>query len=267
MEVRPLIGALGAEVLNVDTAEASAELVQHLRALLWEHQVLVIRDQKLTCEQHIALARKFGPIHAQPFNYAKVLPGHPEILPVIKEKTDTKVFGEKWHADVTYLERPLLGALLYALETPPRGGDTLFSNMYRAYDALSDGMKKMLENLVAEHEGSVPDGDPVTGERYEPVRLVHHHGEHPVVMTHPETGKKLLYVNTTYTMRFKGMTDAESAPLLQYLCAHATEAEFTARVHWKPGTLVIWDNRSVQHLPINDYYGYRREMHRITVST
>jgi taurine dioxygenase len=189
------------------------------------------------------------------------------VLRVVKEKEDRRVFGEKWHSDVTFLERPVLGSVLYAIETPQKGGDTLFANMYMAYERLSDGMKAMLESLVAIHETPVPEVDPATGLPFEPLRLVNARGEHPVLVTHPETGRKLLYVNSTYTTHFKGMTVEESRPLLEYLFRHATQAEFTCRVRWAPGTVTFWDNRSTQHLPINDYYGERREMHRVTVET
>jgi taurine dioxygenase len=268
MELRPLIGALGAEVFGADLSQPLGDnMVEAIRGALWEHQVLVFRDQKLTVEQHKAFARKFGKLHIHPFIYAKSLPGEPEVLRVVKEKEDRRVFGERWHSDVTFLERPLLGSALYAIEVPPKGGDTLFANAYAAYEALSDTMKAMLEPLTAIHETDVPEVDPVTHERIEPMRLVKKSGEHPVIKVHPETGKKLLYVNTTYTARIKGMTDEESKPLIDYLCAHATKAEFCCRVNWKPGTLTFWDNRSTQHLPINDYHGQRREMHRIAIET
>ncbi|HVT50920.1 MAG TPA: TauD/TfdA family dioxygenase [Dongiaceae bacterium] len=268
MELRPLIGALGAEVFGADLSQPLGDnMAETIRGALWEHQVLVFRDQKLTIEQHKAFARKFGKLHIHPFIYAKSLPGEPEVLRVVKEKEDRRVFGERWHSDVTFLEKPLLGSALYAIDVPTKGGDTLFANAYAAYEALSDTMKAMLEPLTAIHETEVPEVDPVTHERIEPMRLVKKSGEHPVIKVHPETGKKLLYVNTTYTARIKGMTDEESKPLIDYLCAHATKAEFCCRVNWKPGTLTFWDNRSTQHLPINDYHGQRREMHRIAIET
>ena len=268
MELRPLIGALGAEVLDVDISEPLGEnMASALRGALWEHQVLVFRDQKLSIAQHKAFARNFGKLNVHPFIYAESLPGEPEVLRVVKEKEDRRVFGERWHADVTFLEKPLLGAALYALETPAKGGDTLFANGYAAYEALSDTMKAMLEPLTAIHQTEVPALDPITGKKIQPIRLEVKSGEHPVIKVHPETGRKLLYVNTTYTARIKGMTDEESRPLIDYLSAHATKAEFCCRVNWKPGTLTFWDNRSTQHLPINDYHGMRREMHRIAIET
>lgn len=268
MEIRPLIGALGAEIFDVDLSASLGEnMVSAIRSALWEHQVLVFRDQKLTLEQHRAFALNFGPLHVHPYIAAKPVDGHLDVLRVVKEKDDRKVFGEKWHSDVTFLEKPVLGSILYAIDTPPKGGDTLFSNMYLAYEALSDVMKGLLEQLTGIHETPVPVLDPATRQPVMPMRLETQRGEHPVIKVHPETGRKLLYVNTTYTTCFKGMTVEESKPLLDYLCQHATKAEFTCRVRWAPGTVTFWDNRSTQHLPINDYHGYRREMHRITVET
>jgi taurine dioxygenase len=243
-------------------------MISAIREALWRHQVIVFRDQLLTVEQHKAFARNFGPLHIHPYIAAKPIDGqHPEVLRVVKEKDDRKVFGEKWHSDVTFLEKPVLGSILYAIDTPSKGGDTLFANMYLAYEALSDTLKGLLEQLTAIHETPVPEVDPVTKAPLVPMRLVNKRGEHPVIKVHPETGRKLLYVNCTYTTCFKGMTVEESKPLLEYLFQHATKAEFTCRVRWAPGTVTFWDNRSTQHLPINDYHGMRREMHRITVET
>jgi taurine dioxygenase len=253
--------------LSAHSAPLDEALVEEIRSALYTHQVIVFRDQTLTLEQHKRFARYFGPLNVHPFIYAKPLEGHPEILRVVKEKDDTKVFGEQWHSDVTFLERPVLGSVLYALETPPTGGDTLFANMYLAYETLSDGMKDMLGRLVALHETLVPALDPLTKQPEQPMRLETVRGEHPVIKVHPETGRKLLYVNRTYTKCIKGMTVEESQPLLDYLCGHATKAEFTCRVRWAPGTVTFWDNRSTQHLPINDYHGSRREMHRVTIET
>jgi taurine dioxygenase len=268
MRVRPLIGALGAEILDIDISMPLApDRVAELRRTLFEYQVIVFREQRLTLEQHKNFARQFGPLHVHPYIMAKPLDGHPEVLRVVKEKDDRRVFGEKWHSDVTFLERPVLGSVLYAVDTPKKGGDTLFANMYLAYEALSEGMKNLLEGLVAIHETQVPEVDPATGQPFMPMRLVNSSKEHEVIKVHPETGRKLLYVNCTYTTHFKGMTQEESSPLLEYLFRHATRAEFTCRVRWAPGTVTFWDNRSTQHLPINDYHGERREMHRVTVET
>src|ERR1700744_117034 len=248
MKIKPLIGALGAELLDIDlSSPLPPDTLAAGRRALFDYQVIVFRDQKLTLDQHKQFARQFGPLHVHPYILAKPLDGHPEVLRVVKEKDDRRVFGEKWHSDVTFLERPVLGSVLYAIETPSKGGDTLFANMYMAYETLSDGMKAMLEPLTAIHETPVPEVDPATGRPLEPMRLVNKSGEHPGPFTPPETGRKLLYLNTTYVTHFKGMTPEESRPLIDYLCEHATQAAFTCRVRWAPGTVTFWDNRSTQH--------------------
>ncbi|HEY1995855.1 TauD/TfdA dioxygenase family protein [Paraburkholderia sp.] len=268
MRIEPMTGALGAEILDIDLSVPLApDAFVAVRCALFDYQVIVFRDQRLTLDQHKNFARQFGPLHIHPYILAKPLDGHPEVLRVVKEKDDHRVFGEKWHSDVTFLTRPVLGSVLYAIDTPRRGGDTLFANMYAAHDALSAAMRTMLDGLTAIHETPVPEVDPATGRPFEPLRLVNRSGEHPVLFVHPETGRKLLYVNSTYTTHFKGMTVEESRPLLEYLFQHATQAAFTCRVRWAPGTVTFWDNRSTQHLPINDYHGERREMHRVTVET
>jgi taurine dioxygenase len=268
MRIEPMVGALGAEILDIDlSAPLPQDTFMTVRRALFDYQVLVFRDQRLTLDQHKSFARQFGPLHVHPYILAKPLDGHPEVLRVIKEKDDRRVFGEKWHSDVTFLERPVLGSVLYAIDTPSKGGDTLFANMYMAHDTLSDAMRAMLAGLTAIHETAVPEVETATGRVVEPMRLVNRSREHPVLLVHPETGRTLLYVNSTYTTHFKGMTVEESRPLLEFLCQHATQAAFTCRVRWAPGTVTFWDNRSTQHLPINDYHGERREMHRVTVET
>src|ERR1700733_2382999 len=170
MRIRPLVGALGAEIFDIDISiPLRPDVVAELRRTLFEYQVIVFREQRLTLEQHKSFARQFGLLHVHPYIMAKPLDGHPEVLRVVKEKDDRRVFGEKWHSDVTFLERPVLGSVLYAIETPQKGGDTLFANMYMAYERLSDGMKAMLESLVAIHETPVPEVDPATGLPFEPL--------------------------------------------------------------------------------------------------
>src|SRR6516164_4234217 len=187
MEIRPITGALGAEIHGVDlSSPLDTNVISAIRSALLDHLVIVFRDQRLTPEQHKAFARNFGPLHVHPYIMAKPIGGHPEVLRVVKEPEDRKVFGEKWHADVSFLKKPVLGSVLYAIETPPKGGDTLFANMYLAYEALSDGMKELLESLVAIHETAVPDIDPSKLYSSEPAPLVNKQGEHPVIRVHPE---------------------------------------------------------------------------------
>jgi len=267
MEVRPLTGALGAEISGVDLAAPLEQgTIAAIRAVLLEHLVIVFRDQRLTPEQHVAFARRFGPLHSFAYTAARALPHHPEVLRVVKEKEDRKVFGELWHADVTFLEKPVLGSILYAIETPQHGGDTLFANMYLAYETLSDGMKALLERLTALHESEVRAENAGQAAKGETGGFAVMGTEHPVIRAHPETGRKSLFVNRTYTTRFSGMTAEESRPLLEFLFQHATQPEFITRLRWAPGTVTFWDNRCTQHRPLNDYHGQRREMHRVTIA-
>jgi len=267
MDIRPLTGALGAEIFGVDLAAPLEDrIVAAIRSALLEHLVIVFRDQRLTPDQHAVFARRFGPLHTFAYTAARALERHPEILRVVKEKEDRKVFGELWHADVTFLERPVLGSILHAIETPKQGGDTLFANMYLAYETLSDGMKALLERLTAVHESVVRAENAGSASSSASGDFITMQAEHPVIRIHPETKRKSLFVNRTYTTRFVGMTVDESRPLLEFLFRHATLPEFITRLRWGPGTVTFWDNRCTQHRPLNDYHGQRREMHRITIA-
>jgi taurine dioxygenase len=266
--VTRLAGALGAEISGVDLSQPlSAAAASGIRGALLEHQVIFFRGQPLSPQAFMAFARSMGTPVEYPF--VKGIEGFPEIIEVKKLEHERMNFGGVWHSDTTYLERPPMGSMLLAREVPPFGGDTLFASQYAAYDALSDGMKRLLEGLRAVSDSSKAN---VTRTREDRVRtdgkeerasLV---AEHPVVRTHPETGRKALYVNTAHTVRFAGMTEAESAPLLEYLFEHQVKPEFTCRFGWTVGALAFWDNRCVQHNPVNDYHGYRRVMHRITLA-
>ena len=193
--------------------------------------------------------------------------GYPQIAPVLKLEHETVNFGGLWHSDTSYLQIPPMAGILLARDVPPYGGDTLFANMYMAYEALSSGMKKALEGLVginssasAEVSKTREDRVQTAATEFSRQELI---GEHPVIRTHSETGKKLLYVNRGHTQRFKGFTEDESRPILDYLFTHQVRPEFTCRFRWEPGSIAFWDNRSAQHNPVNDYHGYKRLMHRI----
>lgn len=269
LEVRPLSGALGAEIFGVDLAEPLTEdAVRALRAALLEHIVIFFRDQRLTPHQLLALAGRFGEIAEYPF--VKGLPDCPLVLPIVKEPHERANFGGVWHSDTAYLERPAMGTLLYALETPPVGGDTMFANMYLAFEALSPGLQRLLLNLRAVNVAGKPVAQQTRAEMrrrsgtaadVEATSAVH-----PVVRTHPETGRRALYVNLAHTTRFEDMTEAESTPLLEYLFAHQVRPEFTCRFSWRPGSLAFWDNRASLHYPLNDYHGHRRVMHRVSIA-
>jgi len=269
LEVRPVAGALGAEILGIDLShDLGEESVAAIRAAWLKHLVIFFRDQTLPPKEFLGVARRFGQAVEYPF--IKGIEGFPEITPVIKLEHETMNFGGLWHSDTAYLECPPMATMLIAREVPPFGGDTLFANMYLAYETLSDGMKRMLDGLVTVNSSAKAD---VTKTREDRMRdgakesaKTQYTAEHPVVRTHPETGRKALYINGGHTVRFKDMTEQESAPLLQFLFQHATRPEFTCRFRWDAGSIALWDNRCTQHNPINDYHGFRRVMHRVTLA-
>jgi taurine dioxygenase len=269
IEVRPIAGALGAEIVGVGLGETLDDgTIALLRRALLDHLVIFFHDQPLSLDAFIGLARRFGTPVEYPF--VKGLRGYPEIIEVAKLEHERVNFGGVWHSDTTYLETPPMGSMLLAREIPPVGGDTLFANMYLAYETLSDGMKKLLEGLRGVSCSAKAD---VTRTREDRLRAApgekagaSYTAEHPVIRTHPETGRKALYVNVAHTVRFAGMTEEESEPLLGFLFRHQIRPEFTCRFRWRVGSLAFWDNRSTQHNPINDYHGYRRVMHRITLA-
>jgi taurine dioxygenase len=267
MKVQRIAGALGAEITGVDLAEAADREIAEIRKIWLDNLVVFFREQKLSSEQYMAFARRIGRPIEYPF--VKGIAGFPEIIEVKKLEHEKVNFGGVWHSDTAYLEVPPMASMLLAREIPPYGGDTLFANMYLAYEALSPGMKTLLEKLVAVNSSAKAD---VTRTREDRLKtdggdkagreLV---AEHPVVRTHPETGRKALYVNFAHTTRFRDMTEKESAPILEFLFEHQVRPEFTCRFSWQVGSFALWDNRCTQHNPVNDYHGYRRVMHRITL--
>ena len=261
MEVRRIAGALGAEILGVDLSKDFPE--KEIRAAFLEHQVIFFRNQQLDPAQFMAFARTMGTPVEYPF--VKGIEGFPQVIEVKKLEHEKHNFGGIWHSDTAYLQQPPMGSMLLAREIPPYGGDTEFASQYLAYEALSDGMKRLLGGLIGVNASSKAD---VTRTREDRVKEYseHYEAEHPVVRTHPQTGRKALYVNRGHTVRFRGMTEAESAPLLEFLFRHQVKPEFTCRFQWQVGSLAFWDNRCTQHNPINDYHGHRRVMHRITLA-
>ncbi|MEP7031490.1 MAG: TauD/TfdA family dioxygenase [Pseudolabrys sp.] len=268
-EVRPISGSIGAEILGVDLSAApGANTIGAIREVWLKHGVIFFRDQELPPEKFLPFAKRFGDVVEYPF--IKGIEGFPEIIPVVKLEHEKSNFGGIWHTDTAYLETPPMATMLIAREVPPYGGDTMFANMSAAYEALSDGMKHMLDGLVGINSSAKAD---VTKTREDRVKdgaktdaKKEYVGEHPVVRMHPETGRKALYINVAHTLRFKDMTEAESAPLLNFLFQHQTKPEFTCRFNWRVGSIAFWDNRCVLHNPINDYHGYRRVMHRVTLA-
>jgi taurine dioxygenase len=267
-EIRPIAGAIGAEIFGINLAgEIDDDTIAAIRQAWLDHLVIFFRDQYLPPARFLALARRFGePIE---YRFAKALAGFSVITPVIKLPNERENFGGFWHTDTTYREIPPMGTMLIAREVPLYGGDTLFANMYLAYEALSPGMQRLLDGLIAVN--ARPESTSIKRRLANAVlaRLgiqTGYRAEHPVVRTHPETGRKALYVNSGHTVRFKNMTEEESAPLLRFLFAHQTRPEFTCRFRWEVGSLAFWDNRCAQHNALNDYHGRRRVMHRVTLA-
>jgi taurine dioxygenase len=267
MEVRRLSGALGAEIHGVDLGEKqTAETVAQIRRAFLEHLVIFFHGQTLTPAQFMAFARHMGEPVEYPF--VKGIDGFPEVIEVKKLEHERHNFGGIWHSDTAYLAEPPMGSMLLAREVPPYGGDTLFANQYLAFESLSEGMRSLLGRLHAINSSSKADVSKTREDRIKEQggESKEYIGKHPVVRTHPETGRKALYVNTAHTVRFDGMSEEESAPLLQFLFRHQVQPEFTCRFGWRAGSLAFWDNRCAQHNPINDYHGHRRVMHRITLA-
>lgn len=271
IEIQPISGALGAEITGVDLAsDLSNETFDAIHQAFLDHQVIFFRDQKINHDQHKRFARRFGTLNIHP--YVKGMDEHPEIMQIVKEPSDKVNFGGGWHTDMSFLEEPALGSLLYAKEVPSFGGDTLWANQYLAYETLSDGMKKMLAPLKAVHTAKGEYSERGQSAQKRSAMDIKTAGddvpsfEHPVVRTHPETGRKALYVNPAFTEKFVGMTRRESLPLLKFLFDHCTQEGFTCRFRWSAGALAFWDNRCAQHFALNDYQGQRRHMERVTIN-
>ena len=270
LKIRRLAGALGAEISGVDLSEELPDAaIAAIRQALLDHQVIFFRGQSLTPEAQKRFGRRFGKLNIHP--YVAGMADHPEVMEVIKEPQDRINFGGGWHSDMSFLERPAIGSILYAVETPEFGGDTLFASQAAAFEALSPGLQRTLEGLSAVHSASreysatghsaqkrtsmaIAEADGLVGEYV-----------HPMVLVHPETGRKALYVNPAFTLKIEGWKTSESKALLEYLFQHCRYEGFTCRFNWAPGSVAFWDNRSVWHFALNDYHGHRRHMRRVTV--
>lgn len=272
MEIIPIAKSLGAEVIGAQLVNMDVKTFSSIEKAFSRYLVLCFRDQQLGPCDLVNLARKFGGVGETP--YLSGLEDYPDVVPIVKEANEKSqhTFGSGWHTDFTFQKKPPARTLLYALDVPPKGGDTLFANLQDAYESLSTGMQESLSRLRALHS-SIRSYGPnaslknhlenmtITNEKEEPG-----FESHPVIRKHPVTGKPSLWINPTYTIRFDGMTDQESQPLLDYLNDLITEARFTCRVNWKRNSLVMWDNRCTQHSASSDYAGHRREMWRITTA-
>jgi taurine dioxygenase len=284
MKIRKIAGALGAELADVNLAAGvSSTQAQAIRQALLDHQVIFLRGQDLSPAQFLAFAQSMGEPIEYPF--VKGLPGFPHIIEVKKLEHEKVNFGGIWHSDTTYLDIPPMGSMLLAREVPPYGGDTLFANQYMAYEALSATMKGMLAGLKGISSSAKADvsktredriksdgkdapqeggkaGDKEGSKHAAPAQ---YQAAHPIVRTHPETGRKSLYVNVAHTAGIEGLSDEESAPILKFLFEHQVKPEFTCRFAWEPNAIAFWDNRCALHNPVNDYHGFRRVMQRITL--
>jgi alpha-ketoglutarate-dependent taurine dioxygenase len=279
IEVKPIAGALGAEISGVDLGALEAETFAEIHAAWLEHLVVFFRNQSIAPPQQIAFAKRFGEIHHHPFMQG--MEAYPDILEIVKEEGDSKAFGEVWHTDQMFNPKPAKATILYAKETPDAGGDTLFANMYLAYETLSEPMKALIKELrtfnigdrkklgrshevTAARDGRYTGNAKMAAKVRDPGDLITE-ASHPLVRTHPETGRKALYLSN-HTQTLDGFKPGEARPILEYLAQHAVEPEFTCRFRWEVGSLAIWDNRCTQHRALNDYPGKRRRMHRITIA-
>jgi len=270
IDIHPLSPSTGAEIRGVDLASPlRGDVIAEIRRALSHYCVVFFRDQEFDDEQHKALARQFGDLFIHP-NF-KAGPD-PEIVEVRREPEDTRIVGEDWHTDTTMVTAPPMGAILYAQVTPPAGGDTLFANQYLAYESLSAGMKQMLKGMRAWHSDFRVAG-PHVGLNDKRATVVRQDSDwqetrslHPVVRTHPESGRRALFVNLSYTTHFENMTREDSAPLLDYLMAHGHRPEFTCRFRWEPGSVAFWDNRCSKHIAVHDVSGHRRVMRRVQIA-
>jgi taurine dioxygenase len=284
IQARPLAAAMGAEICGVDAAKATDEQLNEIRHALFRHKMIYLRDQKLTHSDQEAFSLRFGPFAEDA--YTRGVPGHRNVHPLIKEADDPSkmVFGESWHTDSPFLAKPPSITILYSVDIPPFGGDTTWANSALAYAMLSDTYRRMIDDLKVHfsmrdvlksvHE-AVEVGDSPIGrlaatrdaERLSDDLVRKINGNtHPMVRTHPMSGEKALYLDSTYAIGIDGMLPEESAPILHYLTEHLTQPAFTCRLRWEPNTLALWDNRLCVHQAYNDYQGYRRELYRTTVS-
>ena len=273
-ETRSIAGYIGAYIIGANLKDhANQKMWDELNQAILEYKVIAVRGQSLSPAEHLAAARHFGEPSFYPF--AKGLEDIPQMTPIIKEAHEREAFGNDWHSDTPYLAEPPAYTTLYSIDSPPKGGDTLYANTQIAYEELSSGVKKMIDGLTGVFSASLkhrPGGDraahhrkitamPVTNsenaDRFE--------SKHPIVRTHPQTGKKALYCSSLHTLRLDEMSERESRPLINMLNDHEVTPEFCCRLQWEPGQLTIWDNRATMHHAVNDYHGTRREMRRLTV--
>ncbi len=273
LEVEKISGSLGAEVSGVDLSQDLPDaVIAEIRQALLDNLVIFFRDQTMTPAQQLGFARRWGEIHLHP--YMQGMDDYPEILEIVKTPQDKKNFGGSWHSDQMFTANPAMGTMLYGKVIPSAGGDTMWTNQYLAYESLSEGMRRMLDPMKAVSRGdNFSSHDGKTRKEYYADKIsmkVRDPGStqtvttHPLVRTHPETGRKALFIGG-HVHRFEDMTEQESRPLIDFLMQHSTRPEFTCRFRWKSGSVAFWDNRCTQHFAINDYPAETRIMHRVTI--
>ena len=269
MEIKLLSGALGAEISDIDLKDTSEKNFNKINNLLLEHKVIFFRDQKITEEEHMALAEKFGPLETHA--YVKGLDKYPEIVRIIKAEDEKNQWGENWHSDVSYNVKPTKAVILKSIKIPPVGGDTMFANMELAWETLDENLKEKIKDKKAIHSSL---GGAFFTDAYEAMESNGNHAEytneHPIVRTHPETEKKILFVNWTYTKKIIGLEKKESDEILEKIYEHQARLDLTCRFRWTENAVAIWDNRSVQHYAISDFFpgrglGHERIMDRIAI--
>ena len=267
--INPISGSIGAEIHGVNlSTDLSDAVFSEIRQTFIDHGLIFFRNQELTPDDHLRFAKRWGEININRF-FAKV-EGYEQIAEVKKDSDQEINIGGAWHTDHSYDQIPAMGSILLARETPKTGGDTLFANMYKAYESLSDGLKRALESMNACHSsrhvfGAHTGYAEASNQRIGNPELATQDAIHPVIITHPESKRKALYVNPEFTVNFEGWTKEESKPLLKYLTEHSTRPENITRFKWEPGSIAFWDNRCTWHFALNDYPGEKRLMHRITV--
>ena len=271
VKMRPMSASTGMEILDVDLREPLSDAAyREIRLALNETGVIFFRNQKIGPEHQLAFARRFGTV--QPVEFLETVSGFPEVGIIRKDPEQTRNVGGQWHSDHSFDPVPPLGSVLYAHELPEKGGDTMFANMAAVYDQLSDGLKKTVEGLRVVHSKKNAAYSDKRAERQADAELMkrfnelaHREHSHPMVARHPDTGRKVLFINANYTARIDGCSEEESRPLLDYLFRLAYRPENTCRFRWEPGALAMWDNRTANHYALNDYHGARRLMHRCMV--
>jgi taurine dioxygenase len=267
LDIRPVAGALGAEIHGLDLSrELSAENRERVRELLNEYEVIFFRDQDISPAMQKSLALSFGPLQTHPAY--DTVDGFPE-LTILESTPEKPTKIEAWHSDMTFRQHPPMGTVLRSVIIPPKGGDTLWASMTAAYDGLSPPMQEFLQGLTAVHDFAYGFkeslAEPGGRERLAGAVAANPPVRHPVIRTHPETGRKVIFVNSLFTTHIEGLKAAESDALLQFLFRHVTTPEYTCRFQWRPHSIAIWDNRSTQHKPINDYFPAHRKHLRITI--